>query len=146
MNNTRDLVSQEFSEKDRARSKNSTWQRLLSSRCVFNWSDILVQLWSKYILDHSCTKCWHLIGQSRWYKSHIPLVKFSHTTCKNIAWSMRPSLVVSLDTNNGEVAAVQQPYWSTSIQASVAYSTQLQQGHMRSVQVNCACAITIQLQ
>ena len=31
---------------------------------------------------------------------------------------MRPSLVVSLDTNNAEVAAVQQPFWSTSIQAS----------------------------
>ena len=29
---------------------------------------------------------------------------------KNISWSMRPSLVVSSDTNNGEVAAVQQPY------------------------------------
>ena len=38
---------------------------------------------------------------------------------KNISWSMRPSLVVSSDTNNGEVAAVQQPCWSTSIQASV---------------------------
>ena len=34
------------------------------------------------ILDHSCNKCWNLIGQSRWYKSHIPLVKFSYTTCK----------------------------------------------------------------
>ena len=36
MNNTCDLVSQEFSDRDRVRSKCSTWQQLLSGRHGLN--------------------------------------------------------------------------------------------------------------
>ena len=47
---------------------------------------------------------------SRAYKPLVVPTKCWLAVLLNIAWSMRPSLVVSLDTNNGKVAAVQQPY------------------------------------
>ena len=53
-----------------------------------------MNLLSFHDLNHSCNKYCDLIGQEK----VCILIK----TCKNLAWSKRPSLVVSLHTKNGD--------------------------------------------